>query len=49
MKDKTADFFQNAPVLKVVLVNVIPSIISMIMVLVYNLADTFFIIYSELI
>lgn len=43
MKDKTTDIFQNAPVPKAVLVNVIPSIISMIMVLVYNLADTFFI------
>lgn len=43
MKDNTTDIFQNAPVPKAVLVNVIPSIISMIMVLVYNLADTFFI------
>ena len=40
---KTIEIFKNAPVPKAVLSNVIPSIISMIMVLVYNLADTFFI------
>lgn len=43
MQDKTTEIFKNAPVPKAVLSNVIPSIISMIMVLVYNLADTFFI------
>lgn len=43
MKDKTTEIFQNAPVPKAVLLNVIPSIVSMIMVLIYNLADTFFI------
>ncbi len=43
MKDNTTEIFKNAPVPKAVLSNVIPSIISMIMVLVYNLADTFFI------
>lgn len=43
MKDKTIEIFKNAPVPKAVLSNVIPSIISMLMVLVYNLADTFFI------
>ena len=43
MNSKAADVFENAPVPKAVLVNVIPSIISMLMVLVYNLADTFFI------
>ncbi len=42
MKDST-EIFRDAPVPKAVLSNVIPSIISMIMVLVYNLADTFFI------
>ncbi len=42
-KDKTTEIFKNAPVPKAVLFNIIPSIISMIMVLVYNLADTFFI------
>lgn len=43
MNSKASEVFENAPVPKAVLVNVIPSIISMLMVLVYNLADTFFI------
>ncbi len=43
MKDKTTEIFRDAPVSKAVISNVIPSIISMIMVLIYNLADTFFI------
>lgn len=43
MKDRATEIFKNAPVPKAVLLNVIPSIISMMMVLVYNLADTFFI------
>ena len=43
MEDKTIEIFRNAPVPKAVISNVIPSIISMIMVLLYNLADTFFI------
>ena len=43
MKSKTTEIFANAPVPKAVISNVIPSIISMLMVLVYNLADTFFI------
>lgn len=43
MQDKTTEIFRNAPVPKAVLTNVIPSVVSMIMVLVYNLADTFFI------
>lgn len=42
-KSKTTELFANAPVPKAVISNVIPSIISMLMVLVYNLADTFFI------
>lgn len=42
-KDKTIEVFKNAPVPKAVISNIIPSIISMIMVLLYNLADTFFI------
>ena len=41
--DKTTELFRDAPVPKAVISNVIPSIVSMIMVLVYNLADTFFI------
>lgn len=43
MKNETTEIFRNAPVPKAVLSNVIPSIISMLMVLAYNLADTFFI------
>lgn len=43
MKNETTELFKNAPVPKAVLSNIIPSIISMIMVLAYNLADTFFI------
>lgn len=42
-RDKTVEIFEKAPVPKAVFVNIIPSVISMIMVLVYNLADTFFI------
>ena len=41
--DKNIEIFRDAPVPKAVISNVIPSIISMIMVLVYNLADAFFI------
>jgi len=43
MKENTTDIFENAPIPKAVISNVIPSIISMLMVLVYNLADTLFI------
>lgn len=43
MKDKTTEIFQDAPVPRAVISNVVPSIVSMIMVLIYNLADTFFI------
>ncbi len=43
MQDKTLELFRNAPVPKAVISNAIPSIVSMIMVLLYNLADTFFI------
>lgn len=41
--NKSIEIFQNAPVPKAVISNVVPSIVSMLMVLVYNLADTFFI------
>ena len=41
--EKNVEIFRNAPVPKAVISNVIPSIISMIMVLLYNLADAFFI------
>ncbi len=43
MQDKATEIFRDAPVPKAVISNVVPSIISMIMILVYNLADTFFI------
>lgn len=43
MQDKSTEIFRDAPVPKAVISNVIPSIISMVMVLIYNLADTFFI------
>lgn len=43
MENKSIELFRDGPVPKAVINNVIPSIISMIMVLVYNLADTFFI------
>ena len=41
--EKNVEIFRNAPVHKAVILNIIPSIISMIMVLLYNLADAFFI------
>lgn len=47
MNNKSTEIFANAPVPKAVITNVIPSIISMLMVLVYNLADTFFIGQTE--
>ncbi|GFI47015.1 multidrug export protein MepA [Lachnospiraceae bacterium] len=40
---KSIEIFRDAPVPKAVISNIVPSIISMLMVLVYNLADTFFI------
>ncbi len=43
MQDKSIEIFRDAPVPKAVISNIVPSIVSMIMVLVYNLADTFFI------
>lgn len=43
MEEKTTRIFRDAPVPKAVIGNIVPSIISMLMVLVYNLADTFFI------
>ena len=43
MKEKSTDIFANAPIPKAVFANIIPAVISMIMVLIYNLADTFFI------
>lgn len=43
MQEKTIEIFKNAPVPKAVISNIIPSIVSMLMVLLYNLADTYFI------
>ncbi len=41
--DKTTEIFRDAPIPKAVFYNIIPSVVSMLMVMVYNLADTFFI------
>ena len=44
MNDKTAmDVFEKAPVPQAVLKNAVPAMAAMLMVLIYNLADTFFI------
>lgn len=43
MEDKNAELILKAPVHRAVLTNIIPSIVSMIMMMIYNLADTFFI------
>ncbi|MBQ2717197.1 MAG: MATE family efflux transporter [Clostridia bacterium] len=43
MKANSVEVFKDAPVPKAVFLNAIPSIVSMIMVLIYNLADAFFI------
>lgn len=40
---KSMELFSSAPVSQVVLKNALPAIAAMIMVLIYNLADTFFI------
>lgn len=42
-QDRTIELFRDAPVPKAVINNAIPSIISMIMILLYNMADTLFI------
>lgn len=43
MKKDTTELFATAPIPKAVLKNIIPTIISMLMIMIYNLADTFFI------
>lgn len=43
MEEKSLETFRSAPVLKAVLKNALPAMAAMLMVLVYNLADTFFI------
>ena len=40
---KTMELFSNAPISQAVLKNALPAMAAMLMVLVYNLADTFFI------
>lgn len=40
---KSMEIFENAPVRKAVLQNALPAMAAMLMVLIYNLADTFFI------
>ena len=43
MEDKNMEVFKSAPVPQAVLRNVLPAMAAMLMVLIYNLADTFFI------
>lgn len=43
MKDNRNEIFEKAPVARAVLFNTIPAICSMVMVMIYNLADTFFV------
>ena len=43
MENNNLEVFSNAPVPQAVLKNVLPALAAMIMVLIYNLADTFFI------
>ena len=42
-ENKSLDVFENAPVHKAVFQNALPAMAAMLMVLIYNLADTFFI------
>lgn len=39
----STEVFQNMPVPKAVMKNTLPAMVAMLMVLIYNLADTFFI------
>ncbi len=43
MNDNTMSVFEKAPVPRTVLQNAVPAMAAMLMVLIYNLADTFFI------
>lgn len=47
MREKSTELFASAPIPKAVFTNMIPAIISMIMVMIYNLADTFFIAQTK--
>ena len=42
-KSNAADIFGKAPVFQAVFKNALPAMAAMLMVLIYNLADTFFI------
>ncbi|MCI2058015.1 MAG: MATE family efflux transporter [Oscillibacter sp.] len=42
-KDQSLDIFEKAPIRTAVLKNALPAMAAMLMVLIYNLADTFFI------
>ena len=41
--NKSLEVFAKAPIRKAVLQNALPAMAAMLMVLIYNLADTFFI------
>lgn len=41
--ERTTEIFRDAPVPRAVLQNAVPAMLAMLMVLIYNLADTFFI------
>lgn len=43
MNNKTTEVFANAPIMQAILKNTVPAMIAMLMTLIYNLADTFFI------
>ncbi len=43
MQERNLDLFENAPVPQAVIKNALPAIVSMLVVLVYNIADTFFV------
>ena len=47
-KDMDTQAFENMPVTKAVLVNAVPAVLSMLVTLVYNVADTFFIGQTEM-
>lgn len=42
-ENRSTEVFENAPVRRAVLQNALPAMAAMLMVLIYNLADTFFI------
>lgn len=43
MEQKSLKVFESMPIPKAVFKNALPAMVAMLMVLVYNLADTFFI------